>query len=156
MKATIWFTNMLQNIIYIFKYKVVLKFYTVTIFFFFFKDSADMKNSSSWYYMYHNHTISLSSSQKALTYKALWRVFRHWWVRFNHLTVHTESSRYNFTCARSFERHLLLNCFRVYIEICETNGWNICALQTLLCVHFSGCSEEIWKENTLFAWHNEM
>lgn len=34
-EATIWFTNMLQNIKRDFKYKVVLKFYTVAMFFFF-------------------------------------------------------------------------------------------------------------------------
>lgn len=66
MKATIWFANMWQNIIHIFKYKVVLKLYTVPIFFL--KDSADMKIACLGY-MYHNHTILLSSSQKALTYK---------------------------------------------------------------------------------------
>lgn len=53
---------------------------------------------------------------------------------------------YNLTCAQSFGRHLLLDCFRVYIEICETNGWNICALQTLHCVHFWGCSKKMWTQ----------
>ncbi len=76
-----------------------------------------MKNSSSWYYMYHNYTIWLSSSQKALTYKALESVFRHWWVKFSHLTVNTESSHYNLTCAG---RHLLLDCFRACVFMAET------------------------------------
>lgn len=64
--------------------------------------------------------------------------------------------RYNLTCAQSFERHLPLDCFRVYIEICESNGWNICALQTLHCVQLWGCSKKIWthkEKKYMTQWH---
>lgn len=106
MKATIWFTNMLQNILHIFKYKVVLNFfYSSNIYFKGFsrhEKIARLGTTCTTITQYH-----FLGHKKALTYKALKNVFRHSWVGFNHLHVNTESSRYNLTCARSFERHLL-------------------------------------------------
>lgn len=52
---------------------------------YFFKESDNMKNSSSFDYMYHNYTMTSSSLRKALTDKALSSLFRLWWAKVNQL-----------------------------------------------------------------------
>lgn len=141
MKAIIWFTNMLQYILHIFKYKVVLKLYTVPISFFV---NVFSRYETCFFLVLHVPQYHFLAHKKNQHIKHF-RVFRHPWVRFNHLTAYSERSRHNLICARSLEiscQIALGPTIQRYIEICERK--HVCFANIGTCAFFRVLQSSIY------------